>query len=45
MKSSIKAALITGICGIIAGGVGGSFITSKLNVNQNVRIEGRSGRK
>lgn len=36
MKSSIKAALITGICGVIAGSVGGSLITSNLNMNQNV---------
>lgn len=36
MKTTIKAALITGICGIVAGGVGGSLITSNLNVNENV---------
>lgn len=36
MNTTIKAALITGICGIVAGGVGGSLITNNLNVNENV---------
>lgn len=35
MGKGIKAAVITGVCGIIAGAVGGSLITSTVTMNNN----------
>lgn len=48
MGKEIKAAVITGICGIIAGAVGGTLITNTFMVNQNTNnntivITGESG--
>ena len=35
MEKSIKSAVITGVCGIIAGMVGGAWITNTFNTNYN----------
>ena len=35
MRKGIKAAVITGVCGIIAGAVSGSLITSTVTMNNN----------